>query len=160
MSNAPYVRLRPEDLRGRFALRGWTPASAELIAELGLAPGRELRLPIAMDAGGRSDTRRHVREGLVTLLALEPSHPDRSLYLDVIQRCFTSFEPWLERRVARSFSSGRYAEALSAAVTLVNLVPGRGESRFNLGLLLTRLVSCDSGSPDAGRWRALARGEF
>jgi len=45
-------------------------------------------------------------------------------------------------------------------VALVNLVPARGEARYNLGLLLARVVDGDPSGPDARRWAALARGEF
>jgi hypothetical protein len=157
----PYVRLRPEDLRGTSAIWGWTHASPELVTAIGLPPGRPLRIPLAGARGeGPAHRRRQAREGLASLLAVEPSHPDRTLYLEVLQRCHAAFERWLERRVARAFTEDRPENALREAVVAVNLHPGRAEARYNLALLLTRIVSRDPAAPDSGRWAALARGEF
>lgn len=159
--NLPYVRLTPEDLRGTRAIWGWIPAPPNLVGAIGLPPERILRIPLAgvrVDAGG--DVRRQAREGMASLLALDPSHPDRSLYLDVLQRCYPRFERWLSRRLVRAFSEERPERALREAVVAVNLDPGRAEPRFNLALLLTRMLSRNPSMADAARWTDLARAEF
>ena len=160
MTPVPYVRLRPEDLRGSSAVWGWTLAAPELVEALGLPAGRAIALPLAGRRVRGARERHQVREGLASLLALEPSHPDRTLYLEIVLRSYPGYERWLERRVARGFASGRCREVLREAVALVNLFPGRGEARFNLGLLLARIVSRDPDGPHTRRWAALARGEF
>jgi hypothetical protein len=157
----PYVRLRPEDLREGSAIWGWTLAPAELVAALGLGPERPIRLPLAGPRGeGAGRLRRQLREGLVTLLALDPSHPDRTLYLEIVDQCFPGFERWLENQVSRAFATERFEAVVREAVALVNLHPGCAEARFNLGLLLTRIASGDPDATDTRRWAALARGEF
>lgn len=161
MTHLPYVRLRPEDLRPNAAIWGWTLASPEVVSDLGLSGDRRIAIPLAgpRPAEGRRN-RLHAREGLATLFALEPSHADRTLYVDLMNRWDRGFERWLENRVACAFARERYERGLREAVVLVNLFPGRPEARFNLGLLLTRLLAQDPEGVDARRWAALARGEF
>jgi hypothetical protein len=157
----PYVRLRPEDLPSSCSIWGWTLAPAEVVEALGLRSDRALRLPLAgPPSSGRGRLRRQVRDGLVSLIALEPSHPDRTLYVDILEQGFPGFERWLENRVARAFSTERYGGVLREAVALVNLRPGCAEARFNLGLLLSRIVAADPDGHDTRRWAALARAEF
>jgi hypothetical protein len=161
VTHVPYVRLRPEDLQEGSAVWGWAAASRDLVAALGLSPDRTLSFPLAGPRGeGSTIARRQVREGMATLLALEPSHPDRTLYLEALLVADPGFERWLGRRVAKAFASDRPASALREAVAAVNLAPARPEARFNLGLLLTRLAGADPQAPNARRWSALARGEF
>lgn len=161
MTDTPYVRLTPEDLPESCAIRAWTTAGPELVAELGLPPERPIVIPLAGHGkGGPAGACREALEGLTTLLALEPSHPDRTLYLDILQLRFPNFERRLERRVARAFASERHETALREAVVMVNLAPGRAETRFNLGLLLMRIAARHSEGADSRRWAALARGEF
>jgi hypothetical protein len=157
----PYVRLRPEDLPENGEIRAWQAASREVVEALGLPSSRTLALPLAGPQGtGAAAARRQVREGIAILLALEPSHPDRTLYLEALRLCDPGFERWLGRRIARAFDRGRPELGLREAVAAVNLCPGRAEARFNLGLLLTRLAGREPGAPGARRWAALARGEF
>jgi hypothetical protein len=157
----PYVRLRAEDVPEEEGIWGWAAAAPELLEALGLNSHRALEMPLAgpRGEGGGSD-RRRMREGLATLFATEPSHPHRTLYLEALQLCDPGFERWLSRRIARAFACRRPELALRHAVAAVNVRPGRAESRFNLGLMLTRIASREPGSPYSRRWAALARGEF
>jgi hypothetical protein len=158
----PYVRLRPEDLDARSAIRSWVLAGPALLSSIGLAEAARLPIPLAgePDAGGQAELRRRAREGLASLLVLDPANPRRTLYLELIGRLYPGLERTLERRVKDAFTAGCHRRALREAVALVNLEPGRAESRFNLGLLLSRAVAAEPDGPDARRWSALARGEF
>jgi hypothetical protein len=159
--HVPYVRLKSEDVLEDAGIWGWASASPELIEALGLGTGRSLEMPLAGPRGERRGSdRRQIREGMATLLATEPSHPDRTLYLEALGLCDPGFERWLSRRIARAFACEKPESALRHAVAAVNVRPGRAEARFNLGLVLTRIASRAPGSPDARRWAVLARGEF
>ncbi len=161
MVQAPYVRLRPEDILEEEGIWGWAAASPDLLEALGLGSHRTLDMPLAGPRGeGAGSDRRRLREGLATLFATEPSHPDRTLYLEALQLCDPGFERWLSRRIARAFARETPELALRHAVAAVNVRPGRAESRFNLGLMLTRIANREPGSPHTRRWSALARGEF
>jgi hypothetical protein len=158
----PYVRLRPEDLDASAAIRSWVLAGPALLSSLGLPDSARLPIPLVGEPaeGGQAELRRRAREGLVSLLALDPANPRRTLYLELIGRLYPGLERTLERRVRNAFTAGRHRRALREAVALVNLEPGRAEARFNLGLLLSRAVAAEPDGPDSRRWRALARGEF
>jgi hypothetical protein len=158
----PYVRLRPDDLDTPAAIRSWVLAGPALLSSLGLPESVRLPIPLVGEpaGGGQSELRRRAREGLVSLLALDPANPRRTLYVELIGRLYPGLERTLERRIRNAFTAGCHRRALREAVTLVNLEPGCAEARFNLGLLLSRAVAAEPDGADAPRWRALARGEF
>lgn len=161
MVQLPYVRLQPDDLLEDCRIWGWAPASPDLVAALGLPPQRTLEMPLAGPRGnGGPASLGRAREGLATLFAIDPSHPNRTLYLEALQLCDPAFERWLSRRIARAFARETPELALRHAVAAVNLRPGRAETRFNLGLVLTRMASREPGTPQVRRWATLARREF